>query len=64
MFAAAGLKQVFGYEERAETKFTGEFFKLVVSGGEKNDPFGGTRNGTSGAKIKILRSPTHLNKPP
>ena len=25
VFAAAGLKQVFGYEERAETKFTGEF---------------------------------------
>ena len=30
MFAAAGLKQVFGYEERAETKFTGEFFKLKI----------------------------------
>ena len=26
--------------------------------------FGGTRNGTSGAKIKMLRSPTPPNKPP
>ena len=31
MFAAAGLKQVFGYEERAETKFTGRFSLRLLS---------------------------------
>ena len=30
MFAAAGLKQVFGYEERAETKFTGKLWNSVL----------------------------------
>lgn len=27
VFAAAGLKQVFGYEERAETRFTEIFYR-------------------------------------